>query len=627
MTLPFLAHRLAARADAWLGHLRQFALTTMALALAACGGMEDAPVTPAGCDDCGTAVLSMTDAAGDFLSYEIDVTSIELTRADGSRVQTLPATTRVDFAQLVDMSEVISVGQIPAGAYVSATLNVNYSNADIVVDDGTGAGVSVNPVTANNQPAGAMALTVQLERNHPFIVNRGLLTHLAFDFDLLASNTVDLPGGTVTVSPFVVAGLAPPGDRDMRARGPLAQVDTTANTYTILLRPFHRAGDAAAHRLVVHVDASTAYEINGEVFAGAAGLAQMATLTDTPMTVAFGSWQGAGAGYLARRVLVGTSLPGANRDYVSGSVLSRRGNSLVLGNVRLDRRDGSHGLERRTVAVTVGAGTKVTRAGQTNGTLDSGAISVGQHVEVLGVLDTHDPANLTLDATTGRVRLDFTRVFGRIVATSNGGLTLNLASIDGRLPAAFDFSGTGASTLQDADPAHYEVSTAGLDTTAMPLQAYTRLIGFVSPFGTAPPDFNATTFVDYVDQRALLGINWAAPGATAPFLSISTGALAVDLGNSLIVRGGIAAGGTVTGLGSLSHGLQIVPATSGVTVFAIGQRTSRTVERFASFAEFSAALSGKLTGSVGMMKLDATGEFNATTGQFAATRLLVVLSN
>jgi hypothetical protein len=627
MSLSFLSLRLATRADAWLGQLRNFALATLALTLAACGGGDSAPVTPTACDDCGTAVLSMTDAAGDFLSYEVDVTSIELIKANGTRVQTLPATTRVDFAQLVDMSEVISVGQIPAGAYVSATLNVDYSNANIVVDDGTGAGVSVNPLTASNQPAGAMALTVQLERNHPFVVNRGLLTHLAFDFDLLASNTVNLPGGTVTVSPFVVAGLTPPGDRDMRARGPLAQVDTAASTYTILLRPFHRGSDAAEHRLVVHVDGNTAYEINGDVYAGAAGLAQMATLTDAPMTVAFGSWQGAGAGYLARRVLVGASLPGTNRDYLSGTVLSRSGNSLVLGNVRLDRRDGRHGLERRTIAVTVGAGTKVTKAGQTSGNLNSSAISVGQHVEVLGVLDAHDPANLTLDATAGRVRLDFTRVLGRIVATSNGGLTLNLTSIDGRLPAAFDFSGTGASTLQDADPAHYEVATSGLDMTSMPLQAYTRLIGFVSPFGTAPPDFTATTFINYVDLRAQLGIHWAMPGATTPFLSIAPGALTVDTANSLIQRGAIAAGGTVTPLGSLTHGLQIVPATAGVTVFAIGQRTSRIVESFASFADFSAALSGKLGGTVGMLKLDASGEFNATSGQFAANRLLVVLNN
>ncbi|HLN48901.1 MAG TPA: hypothetical protein VK251_05285, partial [Steroidobacteraceae bacterium] len=53
------------------------------------------------CSNCGTAVLSLTDAPGDFLSYIVNVASLQLTRSDGTVVQTVPATTQVDFAQLV----------------------------------------------------------------------------------------------------------------------------------------------------------------------------------------------------------------------------------------------------------------------------------------------------------------------------------------------------------------------------------------------------------------------------------------------------------------------------------------------------------------------------------------------
>ena len=55
-------------------------------------------------------------------------------------METLPAVTKVDFAQLVDLTEVISAGQIPAAEYVSATLTLDYSGANITADDGTAIG-------------------------------------------------------------------------------------------------------------------------------------------------------------------------------------------------------------------------------------------------------------------------------------------------------------------------------------------------------------------------------------------------------------------------------------------------------------------------------------------------------
>jgi hypothetical protein len=39
--------------------------------------------------------------------------------------------TKVDFSQLVDLTEVISAGQIPAAEYVSATLTLDYTGANI----------------------------------------------------------------------------------------------------------------------------------------------------------------------------------------------------------------------------------------------------------------------------------------------------------------------------------------------------------------------------------------------------------------------------------------------------------------------------------------------------------------
>src|SRR5271165_5072825 len=81
--------------------------------LAACGGggssMNSTPTgTPQSCANCGPALVTLTDAPGDFVSYIVTIDSLQLTNANGTTVQILPNATQVDFAQLVDLSEVVS---------------------------------------------------------------------------------------------------------------------------------------------------------------------------------------------------------------------------------------------------------------------------------------------------------------------------------------------------------------------------------------------------------------------------------------------------------------------------------------------------------------------------------------
>jgi hypothetical protein len=125
-----------------------------AMALTACGGGGVGGASPAGsggvasptaCTSaCGGALVTLTDAPGDFLSYIVTVDSLTLTRSDGTVVQTLPVKTTVDFAQLVNLSEIVSAAQIPDGNYVSASMTLDYSGATIVVDNGNG-GVTIAP--------------------------------------------------------------------------------------------------------------------------------------------------------------------------------------------------------------------------------------------------------------------------------------------------------------------------------------------------------------------------------------------------------------------------------------------------------------------------------------------------
>ena len=88
--------------------------------------------------DKGELFIGLTDAEGDFISYTVDVVSITLTRANGRVVQVLPATSRVDFAQYTELTEFVTAAMVPLGAYRHATMTLDYSNAEIQVENAVG---------------------------------------------------------------------------------------------------------------------------------------------------------------------------------------------------------------------------------------------------------------------------------------------------------------------------------------------------------------------------------------------------------------------------------------------------------------------------------------------------------
>src|SRR5437764_8969718 len=106
-----------------------------AAGVSGCGGGSGSPMgsmAPAS----GVAMVTLTDAPGDFLSYQLAVVSLKLTRADGTAVETLPAPSKVDFAQLVDLAEVITARQVSAGTFTGVSMTVDSAGAMIAVDVG-----------------------------------------------------------------------------------------------------------------------------------------------------------------------------------------------------------------------------------------------------------------------------------------------------------------------------------------------------------------------------------------------------------------------------------------------------------------------------------------------------------
>ncbi|HLQ13749.1 MAG TPA: hypothetical protein VK130_10985 [Steroidobacteraceae bacterium] len=620
----------------WAARLVKGGATLTAALLVACGGSGDMGGSNNGgsgaacTGSCGSSLITMQDAAGDFLSYTVDVVSLKLRKASGATVETLPATTRVDFAQLVDLSELISAGQIPAGDYVAATMTVDYSNASIMADDGTGGAVALTPRDTNgNTLTGPLDLTVQLDDRHHLVITAGRTARLAFDFNLAVSNAVDLGTASVTVTPLIQATVVPPADLRIRVRGILVATDTMANTYTVNVRPFH-LWSGSAGELVVHTTDTTSFEIDGMAYTGAAGLAALAAEPANTYTVAKGTLQTSDLSFTATRVLAGSSVDGDTMDHVRGVVTARSADSLTVRGATVDWRAGGFEFMRGNVTVNVAAMTKVTEEGAT-GSFGIGDISVGQRLSAAGTVSVDSASGAaTLDATAGRVRLEITSVWGLVAGAIGNPLTLNLQGIEGHDAAAFDFAGTGASPATDANAAAYAIDTGALDPGALTIGAPARLFGFPVPFGSATNvDFTAQTLASFTNVPNLLFVGWTHLGSTMAFPGLTAGSTALDLdltGVGLVHF--LQIGPERVNLMTLAAAPQIVPDTTALaTLYAIGHAHSHSIDNYLAFGDFITALAGDMNGTTAALGIAASGQYDSTGNTFSANHLAVLLND
>ena len=631
---------------------KRFGMFMAVLLLTACGGgsssmkapppPNDPPVPGASCTDCGTAFITLTDADGDFLSYNVDVVSLTLKRANGATVETLPATTRIDFAQYVDLTEFLTAATIPNGDYVAATIKLDYSNADITVEQ-NGAPVAAKAVDSSGNALGVVDVTVTLDNRHHLVVRPGVPSLFTLDFNLAATNAVDLTTtpAIVTVTPALVASLDLVDQKDLRVRGPLVSVDKTAGTYVVDVRPFTMRRPHFG-QLTVHTDANTAFEVNGTSYTGSAGLDALLAAGPGTATAAFGTLTTATREFDAKTVFAGTSVPGVGVDTVIGEVVARSGNVLTVrgatemrhnnddnqGDDNEQGDDDTH-FARGRVQVTVGPDTKVVKGGTVPGTkVDISAISVGQSIWAFGKATPMSTASMsgdwTLDATAGRVRMNPTRIYGFVKQSAPGSLTLQLDSIAGRKVSAFNFAGTGMTSAQDADPANYEVTTGALDLTRLSNGEPTKLIGFPTAFGAAPPDFDARTLVDFPALPAMLALTWGPTGTTAPFSSLEPTGLVLDLANTAIGRVHVlTVGPRVINLSQLPASPRIVPPADGPTAYLIVMRDES--HAFHDFGDFVAELGTRLNGSVSAVGINASGNYDGDSNTLTARSIVVLL--
>jgi len=621
---------------AW-GRVLAAPLGVALLALAACNG---------------TAVVTMTSTASpdNFLAYRVGLVSVQLQGATGkSGLTVLPASTTVDFATLTDVDEVLGAAAVSKGTYTSALITLDYSSAQIVYDNGSLNGLSLTPVGANGQAVGQIQLNVTLDPSDSFSVSSRGASLLALDFNMAASNVVNLTNNTVTITPLIAGSAMPIDAKQVRIRGPLVSVanssaattaTTTSSAFTLGVMPFNSTSNGSGRLAIVPSDTTT-YEINGSASTGDTGLTQLAGLNTGTLGVAYGtltaenettttttdgtvSTSGStNVTFAATQVLAGSSVQGSGLDRVSGIVSARSGNTLTIEDGTLIGSDGSNTFLGGTALVIMGPNTLITVFGQgASETNTTQQVSVGSLIDAFGVTSSLSSGNATLDASAGHVRLDNTTASGLVTVQGSGTLNLSLATLGGRAVAPLDFVGSGAT------PGQYVVSTASLDLTNSTAGVPVIVTGQTSSFGAAAPNFTAATLLDPTTIQAELVVDWGT-GTAAPFTSYDSTAIDLDIRNSSIgVRHEIQVGAQLYDIVSLSSDPMISPDTSSsATVFSIGHSKSSTVENFNTYVAFITQLQTELNGTNLATGMTAQGLYTASGISFAATSITLTLND
>jgi len=609
-------------------------LATLTLLLSGCGGGSGADVTPAsgnpgaGCADCGTVFVSVTDAEGELLSYSVDVHSISLRRTGGGSVELLPATTRVDFAQLVDFSELLSATDVAAGDFNGGAIRLDYGSAEVFVE-ANGEMVQADVVDSDGNPLGIVDLEIDLAEREHLIVTRGGAALLEIDFDLAASHQIDtaLSPPRVIAQPYVAAEVRPVDEKEIRVRGSLTGVQLDTSTYTIKVRPWHdRIGDRG--EVTVHTTSTTMFEVGDQMGEGQAGLELLSRLEPGALTVAFGTLNVQNREFTAQVVHAGRSVAGDDIDAVYGHVVGRTGDDLLVKGAFLVRPDRDARFHR-TVLVKVGPNTTVFKIDRDN-LLRSDAISVGQRIIAFGEFLNRDvqPADPTataigpdilpiLDATEGRVRMLVTHLHMKITSVLPQ-LVIGEVRGFGRLGVEhFNFANTGS------DPMNYQVATSTLSLTAVEVDRWVQFHGFVSPFGMTPPDFVARVVTDHRNIRAALGVGWGIHGTKAPYLLMDREALVVDLTNPDIdQRHHIKLGHRVIDLFDLPASPPIV-AVDPTRRSLYGIHEPGHVELFKDFGEYIEAINRYLNLGHSARAMAAYGQYEEVTNTVTAYKVVV----
>jgi Domain of unknown function (DUF4382) len=569
----------------------------------------------------GSVSFSMTDLASDEIAtFQVDVTSLQLKKADNTVVSVISSPVTVDLATLTNATALMNLITIPAGVYTSATITLDFTNAVCVLvgqttpaalEDDTGA-----PIT------GTLAIPIQLGTSElNLVANTQRL--LEFDFAVDESAAVDSVGNTVKLEPTLLFRLDGSG-KTMLTFGTLVSVDTAGSTFVADVGSLH----TGVLGPVTYVTSSTTvFHVDGMSAQGAPGLALLNAKIPGTWVQTFGAIDPASSHIIVTTVEAGVGTYNGGTDFIEGHITDRVGNPSPGSNVTFNVLGRSSNAAHTTLqydtpftVTTNFTNTSVLRrfAAQT---FDTDSLNVGQHIRIFGSLSG---TSMNASTTGSLVVLEQTKLLG----TANGAiassvLTMNLQDIDFRPQNLFTWADSGASS---PTPSAFTVNVGTLGnalsiTSGTPVEAQ----GFLAPISSSTQDATASTLVDLSAAPSLMLVKNLPAGLT---VGATTSSSQVELTIT-----GTAAAGELTIIDQGFAGTTMLPFTPAPTVqpaasvglFVIRDKTTGAVSTYTAFDAFSTALGNALTLGATLKIFGALGAYNSGTNTMQATLVCVVV--
>jgi hypothetical protein len=613
--------------------------------------------------------LSTTDDPGQFTSYLVVVDSVVLNGKLNGAVTAVGVPETVDFTKLTNLSELWSTASIPVDTYTSAIITLDYANVvtpaqiSVMVNGAPVKVPNANIVSPSGTALATVSVTVNFDTSNQLILQPTFATsnalRVALNFDLSASNAVDLTGSSpkVTVKPFMSISTTAPDNKLIRVRGPLINSSVNAGTYTVVVRPFFDEVNSLGALTLFNDVNATIYSIGGITYVGNAGLTQLSrTSAGSTVTAAYTTFEPTPTGaatitagiFHPVYVVAGGTLEDFFTEGLEGDVIARNANVLTVRGATLFANLAQQvQYENLDSQVMIGPLTQVTADGTaTAAPLDFNSISVGQHITARGLASSPSAGVIVLDSTsatqadTGSVRLQSTQVFGSLISSAAGNLALNLQAIDNWPSSIYNFAGNGVSAAQDPIAANYVVNTGALNLPAAAAGDPLWIDGLSSPFGSAPPDFNATAVNAEPTFAASLVVTWSGTGTATPFSTITSSGLTIDLANAAFGSGSIRIGAESIDMKTLSvspmigpaaaaadpkHGLPLFAPVFSVGPGAVSGTTTANIQSFNGFAAFVTQLNTTFATPTPATRFVARGLFNRAANTFTASSIDVIL--
>jgi hypothetical protein len=595
-----------------LTHIKQstwiLLLAFAALALGACGSGSGG-----GDEETSELTISLTDAEGDFNQYTIDVDSIRLHKSNGAIIETLPNTARLDFSRYVEVTEFLSTATVPVGSYDKAEISLDFSNAEITVEDENGNSIPGYPKDENGMPLTQVTVEVMINAHSGFHIKPGQPAALILDFDLEASNEVVINGtsANVMVNPILLANTSIEDEKTRRLRGLLAGVNLDRESFNIKLRPF-RIRHRDFGKITASTNAETVFEIDGVAYRQQQGLETLARQTGLTPLVALGTVNYGDRRFLAHQVYAGSSVPWGDKDVVKGSVIARAGNVLTVLGATVEFDDGRFSFNDE-IEVLIDENTLVTRQGDPANGHRINEVSVGQKLTVLGHLSDDGE---TLNAEGGLLRMRYSQVSGLVASVSP--LEVDLQHVNRRMVQRYNFSNTGSSADNDADPEHYQIDNGLLSLNSLALNEPVRVKGFPTPFGSAPLDFSAKTIIDLSELPTKMLMSYGAAGSPTAVVSLDESGMLLDLA-SATGRHHLKQAGIITDIASLPAVPFIEPA-GNLGLYAISQ--GRRVHVYLNWNAYQTELNRRLADGYKPVFVIAKGDYSASNLLLSARQLV-----